>query len=219
MNRSCARFAAAAPAAILLAALAAAAPARGQSVELTPYAGYRFGGDFEVRGSFADFDFETGLEIDDGSSYGLILDIGLTANVQLELLWGRQESQLLADPGFLDPTEPILDLDLDHYHGGVLFQWGRGQVKPFLDFTLGATRFSPTSGLFDDETRFSVGLGGGVKVLLSEHLGVRFDGRYISTLIHEDDELFCDPFGFCFEESVSEYMEQGEVRGGLIILF
>jgi hypothetical protein len=80
--------------------------------EISPFLGYRLGGDFQ--------DLATGATIDleESSSYGLILDIPLSGNGQLEILWSRQETELDSG-GFLVATPPF-HIDVDYLHvGGV----------------------------------------------------------------------------------------------------
>ncbi len=202
---------------VLLAAVAAA-PAVAHSVEVAPFYGWRVGGEIEAEDLFTGAPFRLDLDVEEGEAYGLFVDIPVTRNVQVELLFSRQETELKTEPSFFAPPAVLFELDVDYYHAGVLYQWAPGQVRPYVVFTLGATRLDPTGDLLDAETRFTAALGGGVKVLFSEHVGVRFDGRYFSTLIDEEEDLFCDPFG-CFDASVSDYLDQGQFSGALLFSF
>lgn len=202
---------------LLLAAwLALPAGAGAASIELTPFIGYSFGDEFsEDAQPFA----PTELELDDSSTYGLILGIGITRNFFVELEAARQETDIFTRSSFLGPQIEPIALDEETYHVGLLYQWAPGDVRPFVRASLGATRFDPELDVFADETRFSFAFGGGVKLMLSDGFGVRFEGRYLSTLVDEDDRLVCDPHGFCFEEAIGEYLEQLEARGGLVFHF
>ena len=108
------------------------------------------------------------------------------------------------------------DLELEYWHLGFLYQWAPGQVRPYLVASLGATRFDPVG--LTGETRFSWSLGGGFKLMFSDNVGLRFDGRFYSTLVDEDDDVFCDPFG-CYRLDDSTYLLQGDVKGGIIFAF
>jgi opacity protein-like surface antigen len=129
-------------------------------------------------------------------------------------LASRQDTELIRSSGFFNPETVLLDLEVDYYHVGVLYQWTPGQIHPFVAASVGATVFRPEGSFIDDESRFSFSFGGGVKVMLSDHFGLRFEGRAFSTLVQDDDE-FCDDF-YCDDE---EYLLQGEVRGGLVFAF
>ncbi len=202
-----------------LATFLAPAAVQAQRVEITPFAGYRSGGDFQVRG-FDDLGpFVEDLDLDDAASWGLLLDLGVSRNLQLELAFSRQETDLGLDLGFLGPVESLGDVDVDVLHLGLLYQWGRGQLRPFLVGSVGATELDPVDAGFDSETRLSWGFGGGLKVMFDRHLGVRLEGRWLSTLIDENEELFCDRFGSCYSYDSAETLDQFEVRGGLVIGF
>ena len=68
----------------------------GHRYELTPLVGYRWGG--QISGEDNVF-FETDLEINDSEMFGLIFEIPLSSNFQLELLANRQSTELGFDEG------------------------------------------------------------------------------------------------------------------------
>ncbi len=168
----------------------AATPASATDLELTPFVGYQFGGTFE-----SDFDddddFFDDVDIEESESYGLMLDIGITRNAQIEIFYSRQESAFEDSDffgGLFEDNEIFGDVEIEYFHGGFLYQWAGGQVQPFVVATAGATRFTLPG---DSDTRFSAAAGGGVKVFVNDHVGFRLDGRLYSTFIDEDDEVDC----------------------------
>jgi Outer membrane protein beta-barrel domain len=197
-------------------ALASAPAAQAQSVELTPFAGARFGGDFvdEFGDVFVD------LEVNDGSSYGLILDVPLSRSFSLEFFYSHQESELKQDGGFFDDDTLLFDLDVNYYHVGVQYQWLVGQVRPFIGASVGATQFSPAPSDLSEETRPSIALNGGVKVMFNNHLGVRFEALAISTLVDDNSDAFCERGrrDRCTRYD-DQYFFQGEALAGLVIAF
>jgi hypothetical protein len=198
---------------LLLAGLLATSSASAQtasSVELTPYLGLRFGGSFVD--DLGDIFFN--LEVEDGESYGAVLDIPLgdTGHWNLELIYSHQESELRSDGGLFGDPFFISDIDVDYFHVGAQYVWTPGQIKPFFGVSAGATRFSPDG--FDSETRPSVAVNGGFKLMFGEHLGLRLELRAVSTLVDDNDEVFCrgrrnnfDCYGYD-----DEYFFQGEAR-------
>ena len=195
------------------------AVATAQVVEVTPSIGFRVGGELDGEIVVPLGSAEVDLEAGDSESYGLVIDIGITPNFQLELLLNRQESELLADPGFFREELPILDLDVDYYHVGALYQWTPGQLHPFVTASVGATRFNPDEAGLGQETRFSASLGAGVKIFLNRRLGARFEGRYFSTLLEADDDAFCRHSGPCHRHHDGEYFDQFLGSVGLILAF
>ena len=167
--------------------LAAAAQAEAPRFEVSPFAGGRIGGGFDVLEDEATGD-ETSVDLDNGGSFGVDLGLYAHPNGFYELLYSTQETSLEAD----DPAVDGVDVRIDYLHvgGTALFPQDRFYV-PYLSFTLGATFLEPTSGSFDSETKFSASLGGGFRFPVSEHFQVLLGLRGYLTLINSDTDLFC----------------------------
>jgi opacity protein-like surface antigen len=189
----------------------AAVPAQAVTFEVTPFVGTRVGGEFD--------DVQTPLisevEIDDGASAGLIFNVNFGDNWQLEVSGSRQSTELIVKGSL----EGSIDADVDYYHigGGYQFFDSSSDWRPFVTVSLGSTNFDP-DGDIDSESKFSFGLGGGVKYHFNDRLGVRFQGRWVSTEVNEDDEVWCDPF-FCYQVEDTNFVNQFEVGVGLVIRF
>jgi hypothetical protein len=77
---------------------------------------------------------------------------------------------------------------------GGLQEFGEGRARPFLTGLLGLTRYAAEG---DDEIRFVVSAGGGVKLRPLRHVGARLDGRVFTTFADiEGRTIACSP-GFC----------------------
>ena len=81
-----------------------------RSVELTPYAGYRFGG------SFKNDSDPTTVALDDGESLGLILDVRESAHTEWEVLYARQATA--ADTSMLAGFARSTNLRIETLQGG-----------------------------------------------------------------------------------------------------
>lgn len=160
----------------LIPLIPAVAAAQVRRFELTPYVGYRLSGEVENSADIG-FDFRSDVEIDEGASFGVMFDIPLNESWQLELLANRQSTSFIADEGLLAPSENLGDVDLGLYQAGFLVQWGDGQVNPFAVATLGLARIEPDFPELDGENYLSGSVGGGVKIFLSENVGLRLEGR------------------------------------------
>lgn len=152
----------------------AAALAQTHRFELTPYAGFRFDGEFNVDGDFLE---ERDVRVDEGSSFGVIFDIPLNPNWQIELIANRQNSEFIVDAGLFTPEQSLGDVTVDLVNAGILYQWGPGQVQGFFSGGLGIARIEPDRPAVEAESRFSGNLGGGVKVFFAENVGLRLEGR------------------------------------------
>jgi hypothetical protein len=194
---------------LLLPAATLAQPGR---FELIPVAGYRLDGDFNARSSDP-FDRDLNVQVDASSVYGLLFDIPLTPNWQLEILANRQQSQFVIDRGLLTPSTELGDVDLTILQAGFLFQWGEGQVNPFVTAAAGLTRIDPKFNRLSSDDRFSASLGGGVKIFFNGNLGLRLEARGYWTDL---DTGFDDRFN---RYDSGDGLYQGEASAGLIIAF
>ena len=195
---------------VLLALLCpAAAAAQTPRFEITPTVGYRLNGEVEADERFLDVD--PNLEVEESALFGVILDVPINPNVQVELLVNRQESQFVLDEGFLDPSVELGDVTLSTAHVGFLFQWGLGQVNPYVVLSGGLTRLEPDFPEIEAETRLSGSLGGGVKLFFNRNVGLRIEGRGYWVDLDadfEDDR---------FDSDVDEGLFLGEGSAGLIV--
>ena len=197
----------------LLLAFALPAHAQKKTFELTPSIGYQWSADV----AYNDLDFGfTKVEPDQSESYGLTFDIPITRNLQVELLVLRQDTELEITEGFgqFDPN----DIELTYYHAGVLWQGTLGQVRPFVVGTAGITRFEPGLTRFRTQEEFSIGVGGGVKLLVNDHFGFRFEGRLFATDVGDEFDHYYDDC-CCSRHCDEDDLLQGRLSAGLILAF
>jgi len=180
-----------------------------QTVEVTPVAGYRFGGDF--------FEIVTGqrLDLDGAPSFGVTVDVPLWDGLQFEGLFTHQHADVLVPASHPRPAARW-QISVDHWQGGGLQEFGEARVRPFLTGTFGLTRYAAPG---DAEIRFTVGGGGGVKLFPSRHVGVRLDGRVFATFVDADASLgVCTP-GPCFVRFHADIVWQADFTAGLVFRF
>jgi opacity protein-like surface antigen len=187
----------------------------GYRFELTPTVSYRFGGELD---GGEDAFFDTDLEVDESVAYGVTLDFPLSSNLQLELLANRQSSELQFDEDLFGSETGIADIDVSYYHVGLLWQGRHPRITPFFVASLGVANLDPDVPGASSEDRFSASLGGGVKIFLSENVGLRFEGRGFVSDYDSDDrnnnrcDYHDDYDDSCYDDSFS----QGQVSVGLI---
>jgi hypothetical protein len=189
----------------------AARAAGAADFEVTPFAGYTMGGDFT--------NASTGntLSFDDTSSYGIMLDIRQAEEAWIELYFSRQQTKLRADQGAFY-GDPLFDVNVEYYHIGGTYSQATGKVKPFVVGTLGATHMVPKGEGLHSETKFSLSLGGGVKMYLTEHVGIRLDARWFGTLFNGGGSAFCSN-GACLVTVQGDVLSQFAVNAGVILAF
>jgi hypothetical protein len=180
--------------------------------ELTPFAGYRLQGDFDA--SSRDNAFrDLNVEVEEGGIFGVLFDIPLNRNWSIELLANRQESSFIIDDGLFERETELGDVTLTYAHAGLLFQWGYGQVNPFITGSIGLARIEPEFDELDADDRFSSSFGGGVKIFLADNVGLRLEARGYWTDL---DTGFEDRFDR-YDEGDGLFQAEGSL--GLIIAF
>jgi hypothetical protein len=193
------------------------ARAEGPRFEITPFAGYRLGGQFDVED--ATDGSEDTVDLDAAGSFGLDLGLYRDSGSFYELLYSRQSAGIDgAEAGLAD-----FDVVTEYLHfGGTLLFADERFYAPYLSVTLGATRLSADRGGYDSETKFSGSIGGGFRFPLGDNLAVTTGVRAYLTLIDSDTDLFCistgENAGCLFKGSGSTFW-QGEAQLGLTARF
>jgi hypothetical protein len=183
------------------------APAAAQ-VQVTPFVGYRFGGDlYEIVA-------QRPLDLDGARSFGAMVDLFATRDLAVALIYSHQEPEV--DVRLPGGGGARVGIPVDHWHAGATQEVDFGRVRPFGSATLGLTRFGAGD---DSEMRFSLGFGGGVKLLPARHVGVRFDARAYAVFTDGSLEAgLCTP-GLCVLALDVAVTWQADFTAGLVIAF
>jgi hypothetical protein len=187
----------------------ASPPAAAQTVEIAPFAGYRFGNDF--------FELAANDHVDlDGSAVvGATLNVDLGGGLSVEGVYTRQEASVTARGRPTDPA-PRIQVVVDHWLVGGRQEFGTGRARPFLSGLFGLTRYGAAG---DNEVRFVVSCAGGVKVPIDRRLGLRLDSRVFTTFVDADARgSACAP-GVCLVGVHVDVVWQVEFTAGLMVAF
>lgn len=180
------------------------AAAQRTTVEISPFAGYRWDGQLDEDAGL----FNRTVDVDQSELYGVRLGFVVTDAFQVEIEAQRQPTRFTRGGALFGPNGDLADVDIDSLEVGFLFQGGDGQVHPFGVFGIGTTRLSPDLPGVDSESRLSASAGGGVKVFLNPHIGLRFEGRVHWTDTDDSQHWWSD-----------HDLYQKEVTAGLIFAF
>ena len=103
----------------------------------------------------------------------------------------------------------------DFTHEYILEDWP-AWARPFVIGSVGATHLS--AGPNSSFTRFSFGLGGGIKVYFNRHMGLRMQAEWLPLVINpEVGALVCG--GGCVVHLNATLVSQGEISVGPIFRF
>ena len=193
---------------VAIALLVASGPARAQSWEVSGIAAYTPSADLENKAPEL-----SSLDIGGGFTWGLQVGRLFTPRWGVEVLWTEQASALTV--GTEAGSADLFTMSIGHLHGDVVYHLGSAdaRLRPFVFGGLGAAFFSADD--LESETKFSFGLGAGVKYFRWDTVGIRAHFRYKPTMLNDEDAAdFCDPFGFC-----QGTLQQVEFAGGAVIRF
>ena len=205
---------------VFVAFLVSLVSAQGQNYEITPLAGATFGGTMDLEhAGMRNFDAHTadGISFGVAGGYRFLGEDGEGHDV-IEFRWMRQNTHLEVRQNPLVPTPSIAAsfrpaITLDHFLGDFTHEYDIREarsVKPFITGSLGAARMSAPAS---SATRFTFGIGAGVKVFPSRHWGFRVKVEYLPIAMQTElQRLVC--FGGCVVVLNGGVMNQFEVSLG-----
>jgi hypothetical protein len=187
-----------------------AAPAAAQTVEIAPVGGYRFGGGFFERVT------QQQVDLDGAPALGLVVNVALHDGLFVEALVSHQDAGVDVPASAFAPSRRWR-MVVEHYQAGGLQEFGTGRrARPFLTGLLGLTRYAADG---DNEVRFTVSAGGGVKLMPVPRLGLRLDGRLFTTFVEaEGRAIACSP-GICLVAFEADVVLQAEFTAGIVVVF
>ena len=184
-----------------------------QSVELTPFGGYRFGSGVGV--------VEGAPVVDDdgGVSFGLVVDIpfGRPADGRkFEAVFSREQARVTVQPTFFSPPLRTVTT-VDHLMIGMMQEIDplpNAAASAFISGLVGLTRYAASD---DMEVLFSVGLGAGGRFFATRHLGLRVEGRGYMTIVDLGGAAACS--GGCAILLRANPVFQADLTAGIIVAF
>lgn len=185
-----------------------------QAVDVVPFAGFRFGGDVTTQPAGTSTQSNS-LSLNAALSYGAVVDIPLYDLRSLELYYSRQPTSISSGAAYLPGGS---DVTVSIYHVGLVDAIpsdDNPRLSWLLFGTFGGTQLSAGG---DTETKPSIGIGGGVLWMASEHFGIRGDIRAVITFTgNGSTTAICN--GGCNVAFSSSAIAQGEMSVGLVARF
>jgi hypothetical protein len=150
-------------------------------------------------------------------SYGAAVGVRLDEENLIELRWARQDTHVHLEGNTPSSDEKVV---LDQFHGDftheyILEEW-RHWARPFVMGSVGATHVG--CGTSSSFTRFSFGIGAGVKFYFNRHFGLRMQGEWLPLVVQPEVRSFiCG--GGCIVHLSARLVSQGEVTVGPMFRF
>ena len=155
-------------------------------------------------------------------SYGVSFGFRLPQREEdlVEIRWARQDSyihsEVIAPQPPLPPPQRIL---LDQFHGDFshepLIEDWPWWAKPYVLASVGATHLSGSSTI--SFTRFSFGIGGGIRLYPSRHIGFKIQAEWLPVFANPQIAVVCG--GGCIAHVGGTAASQGEVFAGPLFRF
>jgi len=160
----------------------------------------------------------------DSVSFGFSVGVFFTPQAEIEFMFNRQQTTLEVT-GVGGAAKLEGDMNLDTYHANFVYNAGDEDtpVRPFIFIGLGATNYGDADfgvRTVPGVSRFSWGVGGGVKAFASRNVGFKGTVTWRPTYIKTDEYgWWCDPFWGCTVVGDANFANQFEFSGGVVLRF
>jgi hypothetical protein len=207
--------------AILLILVGMAGFAQAQSFQIIPMGGYQFPAGVDVS-----YNAGTGLgyiparlRIKGNENYGVGLHVNLPfQDITISASFSNMESEVTIDP-YNEPLTKLFDASQEYWMFGILKEIDMDQLRPFGGLILGWTTVRPKDSEYQNASKFSVGLEGGVKYFFNDVVGIMVHARLLLPVQWVGAGFTIGTGGTGAGLTTGSSIIQGDVGGGLIIAF
>jgi len=174
--------------------------------EITPYAGYMLGG-----GRYE-------YSVENGPSYGIQLGVNAGEDTRVIFFYSRMDSRLTKETA--TGKENLTNMATDYLQIGVLRQvYHNDRIAPYGLFTMGTTIFTPKNSVYYTQWVFSIVLGGGLRVNITEHMAFQAQARMLMPMRFAGGGFWCGTGGCGGGASAYSAVVQGDFTGGIVFSF
>jgi len=177
--------------------------------DLTPLVGYRTSMSFPT--SDTANSSSPHVILDASPSYGISFGVRLDEENLIEFRWARQDTHVhLENAQFPNSSAVLNQFHGDFTHEYFIDQWPPW-VRPFIMGSVCATHVGGAAN--SSFNRFSFGLGTGIKVFPTRHVGFRVQGEWLPVVVNPQVNAFiCG--GGCIVRLSGTLVSQGEIAIG-----
>lgn len=193
--------------------------------EVQPFIGSMYGGSVDVNSDSPNTPGINKIALNSSISYGITAGMNFGDLFGAEFLWNQQRTKAVGKLQGGGEFSEKFDVSNNQYHGNFLFYFKPldSKWRPYALVGLGATNISGSSdvsGTSDSITKFSYGLGGGIKYYFTDRIGIRAQARYAPTYLYTSNGgLWCNWWGYCWVVGNDHYLNQGDITIGMTIRF
>ncbi len=184
-----------------------------QIIELNAFTGWQLNGKAKL--------YEGEIRLNDAQNYGGKLAYGLSTSTFIELSYMRTDTEGRYYPYYSGTPGDEIALSSNYIQIGGLQSMNLGRIDPYGTIAAGLTVWSPKTSGYSGYTQFSFSVGAGVKIWLTDFLGIRLQGTMLMPLVYQGAGLGCGigtggaSCGAGVYTRITPF--QGEFSGGIII--
>jgi hypothetical protein len=207
--------------ALLIVALSSTLSAQASSEEkplhfdVTPFVGYRTSMSFPIDPHVSGTNPR--IILDANPSYGASFGFRLHEDDAIEMRWARQDSYVHAEN--ITPEPHRQRVLLDQFHGDFSHEYLVEELpnwaRPFVMASVGGTHLSGSKDF--NFTRFSFGIGGGIRFYASRHFGFKMQAEWVPVFVDPHVAFVCG--SGCIIHVGGTLSSQGEVLAGPMLRF
>lgn len=190
-----------------------------QSFEVTPIVGARLGGTFDIQ---PDGPAQVEATLKDASSYGFSAGVRFDDLSLVEFRWTQTTSTLRFGAPLAPLAASIGDVTLNQFHADFTREFVIPEVKGLRSFLTGSLGVTHLGAGQDGFTRFSFGLGAGLKQFLGSRLAIRAEAQWLPILVDPSVSGFaCGTiqFGGCLGLLSGDLVQQFQLSVGPVLRF
>lgn len=194
---------------LLVIALILVSAASYAQTDIVGYGGYQFGS--------RTYYYPGYVKLKGAGNYGVNLEIGVRPDLRIQLSWmgSATYAQLEGANGFVTERS---DMNINYYQIGAIRPFPiNDKIEAFGSFSLGATQFALQDRTYNDEWRFSITLGLGSNIWISDRVGIRLHARLLAPINWAGLGFFCGTGGCGSSVNAGSSFISGDVGGGLVI--
>jgi hypothetical protein len=184
-----------------------------QNIEINGFTGWQLGGKAKL--------YDGEFRIQDAMNYGGRISVGMSTTTYAEITYMRSDTEGRFYPYGIGGPSDIVPLSSNYIQVGGLQEVHFGPVAPYLTIALGLTIWDPKTSAVNGKTQFSFSGGGGLKIWLTDFLGIRLQGTALMPLVYNGFGIGCGIGTGGSGCSSNLYTRvtpfQGEFSGGIII--
>jgi len=183
-----------------------------QALEINGFYGWQLHGTAKL--------YDGDFRINDAANYGGKLSVGLSSTTHVELSYMRSDTEGTFYPFFGTPSDRI-QFSSNYIQVGGLQEVNLDRIRPFGTFAMGLAVWDPKTSQLNTKTQFSATVGAGLKIWLTDFLGIRIQGSMLMPMVFNGVGFGCgigtggSGCGGNLYTRITPF--QGEFSGGLIL--